>query len=61
VINFDKLLDGFTKGQPYMTRLYKLEKTNSTIENVLIQEEYSIDFMKQVLKLGDNHEDNYDF
>ena len=60
-IKFDELLDGFTKGQPYMTRLYKLEKNNSTIENVLIQEEYSIEFMKQILQLGDDHEQNYDF
>ena len=60
-INFAKLIGEFKNGQPYMTRLYRLEKINSNIENVLIQEEYSSNFMSQVLKLGDNYQDSYDF
>ena len=57
----DELVDGFTNGQPYMTKLYKLEKSNTTVENVLIQEEYSSEFMKQVLQIEDDHAIIYDF
>ena len=57
----DELVDGFTIGQPYMTKLYKLEKSNTTVENVLIQEEYSSEFMKQVLQLEDDHRIIYNF